>query len=56
VNRREFITLVGATVAWPLAARRERAVRAEDWLLRIHNEVEQTFFPEKERQNGRREK
>src|SRR6476620_11576520 len=35
---------------------RERAVRAEDWLLRIHNEVEQTFFSEKERQNGRREK
>jgi hypothetical protein len=35
---------------------RERAARAEDWLLRIHNEVEQTFFSEKERQNGRREK
>ena len=35
---------------------RERAVRAEDWLLRIHNEVEQTFFSERERQNGRREK
>jgi hypothetical protein len=35
---------------------RERAARAEDWLLRIHNEVEQTFFSERERQNGRREK
>ena len=35
---------------------RERAARAEDWLVRIHNEVEQTFFAEKERQNGRREK
>ena len=35
---------------------RERAAHAEDWLLRIHNEVEQTFFQKKERQNGRREK
>jgi hypothetical protein len=28
---------------------RERASRAEQWLLRIHNEVEQTFFQKKER-------
>jgi|SRR5215470_17747796 len=28
---------------------RERAARAEQWLLRIHNEVEQTFFQKKER-------
>ena len=28
---------------------RDRAARAEDWLLRIHNEVEQTFFQDKER-------
>ena len=35
---------------------RERTAKAEDWLARIHNEVEQTFFQKKERQNGRREK
>ena len=35
---------------------RERAARAEDWLVRIHNEVQQTFFQKEERQNGRREK
>jgi hypothetical protein len=35
---------------------RERAATAEKWLVAIHNEVEQTFFSEKERQNGRREK
>jgi hypothetical protein len=29
---------------------RDRATRAEAWLLRIHNEVEQTFFQKKERQ------
>jgi hypothetical protein len=29
---------------------RDRATRAEAWLLRIHNEVEQTFFPTKERE------
>src|SRR5216684_4503105 len=34
---------------------RERAAHAEDWLVRIHNEVERTFFQRKERQNGRRE-
>jgi hypothetical protein len=28
---------------------RDRAARAEQWLLRIHNEVEQTFFQKKER-------
>jgi hypothetical protein len=28
---------------------RDRAARAEAWLLRIHNEVEQTFFHKKER-------
>lgn len=28
---------------------RERATRAEAWLIRIHNEVEQTFFQKKER-------
>jgi hypothetical protein len=28
---------------------RERATRAEGWLVRIHNEVEQTFFQKKER-------
>src|SRR3977135_2995402 len=35
---------------------RETPARAEDWLLPIHNEVEQTFFSERERQTGRREK
>lgn len=29
---------------------RDRAARAEQWLLRIHNEVEQTFFQKKERE------
>ena len=28
----------------------DRAVRAEDWLARIHNEIEQTFFQKDERQ------
>lgn len=28
---------------------RERATRAEAWLMRIHSEVEQTFFQKKER-------
>lgn len=28
---------------------RDRAARAEQWLLRIHNEVEQTFFQRRER-------
>src|SRR5256884_9607877 len=28
---------------------RDRAARAEQWLLRIHNEVEQTFFQKKDR-------
>ncbi len=28
---------------------RDCAARAEQWLLRIHNEVEQTFFQKKER-------
>ena len=28
---------------------RDRAARAEAWLLRIHNEVESTFFQKKER-------
>jgi|SRR5271166_3551722 len=27
---------------------RDRATRAEEWLLRIHNEVERTFFQKKE--------
>jgi hypothetical protein len=29
---------------------RDRATRAEAWLLRIHNEVENTFFQKKERE------
>ncbi len=29
---------------------RDRATRAEAWLLRIHNEVEQTFFLKQERE------
>jgi hypothetical protein len=29
---------------------RNRAARAEDWLARIHDEVEQAFFQKKERQ------
>ncbi len=29
---------------------RDRAARAEQWLLRIHTEVEQTFFQKKERE------
>ena len=29
---------------------RDRTTRAEDWLLRIHNEVEQAFFQKKERE------
>ena len=29
---------------------RDRASRAEAWLLRIHNEVENTFFQKKERE------
>ena len=29
---------------------RDRAVRAEDWLARIHNEIEHTFFQKDERQ------
>jgi hypothetical protein len=29
---------------------RDRTSRAEAWLLRIHNEVEQTFFQRKERE------
>src|SRR6266852_2457024 len=28
---------------------RDRATRAEEWLLRIHNEVEHTFFQKKDR-------
>ncbi len=28
---------------------RERAARAEAWLVRIYNEIEQTFFQKKER-------
>jgi hypothetical protein len=28
---------------------RDRATRAEEWLLRIHNEVENTFFQKKDR-------
>src|SRR2546423_10454903 len=35
---------------------RERAAHAEDWLVNIHNEVEQTFFQKKDDQNSRREK
>ena len=33
-----------------LAYFRDRASRAEAWLLRIHNEVENTFFQKKERE------
>ena len=29
---------------------RDRAARAEAWLMRIHTEVEQTFFQKKERE------
>lgn len=32
---------------------RDRAARAEAWLLRIHTEVEQTFFQKKERESRR---
>jgi hypothetical protein len=32
----------------PLHSLANRATRAESWLLRIHNEVEQTFFAKKE--------
>jgi hypothetical protein len=28
---------------------RDRATRAEAWLLRIHNEIEHTFFQKKDR-------
>lgn len=31
---------------------RDRAARAEAWLVRIHDEVEQTFFHPKEREPG----
>jgi hypothetical protein len=31
---------------------RDRARRAEEWLLRIHNQVEQSFFQEKARAPG----
>jgi len=38
---------------WQLEANvayfRDRAARAEQWLLRVHNEVEQMFFQKKER-------
>jgi hypothetical protein len=34
---------------------RDRAARAEDWLARIHTEVEQTFFQKSERQRVVRE-
>jgi hypothetical protein len=34
---------------------RDRAARAEAWLLRIHNEVEQTFFQDKERDPRQRQ-
>jgi len=32
---------------------RDRAARAEEWLVRIHSEVEQTFFQKGERQSPR---
>ena len=35
----------------PVAASRDRAGRAEAWLLRIHNEVEHTFFQKKDRES-----
>ena len=31
---------------------RERAATAENWLMRIHSEVEQTFFSEGRRERG----
>jgi hypothetical protein len=34
---------------------RDRAARAEAWLLRIHNEVEQTFFQNQERDPRQRQ-
>src|SRR5947208_10980368 len=34
---------------------RDRATRAEAWLLRIHNEVEQVFFQAKEREPRQRQ-
>jgi hypothetical protein len=34
---------------------RDRATRAEAWLLRIHSEVEQTFFQSKERDPRQRQ-
>ena len=35
-----------------LAYFRDRASRAEEWLLRIHNEVQNTFFPNEERKQS----
>ena len=32
---------------------RDRAARAEEWLLRIHNEVEHKFFEKKDRATGK---
>jgi hypothetical protein len=34
---------------------RDRASRAEAWLLRIHNEVEQTFFHQKKERDPRQD-
>ena len=34
---------------------RDRAARAEAWLLRIHNEVEQTFFHQKKERDPRQD-
>jgi hypothetical protein len=34
---------------------RDRASRAEAWLLRIHNEVEQTFFHQKKERDPRQQ-
>jgi hypothetical protein len=38
----------------PLHSLANRATRAESWLLRIHNEVEQTFFAKKSQSFGKR--
>jgi hypothetical protein len=38
-----------------LAHVRDRALRAEAWLSRIHNEIDRTFFQNKEQRQGERQ-